>query len=98
MKRVIPALIAIVLIILIAGIALGGQLLEKYSYSDEKANLNEYFGITDAKQVVMTIFFTDQLGLVEKREQVAAGLYIGAKVEETACLSHALRVVGQGIA
>ena len=51
MKKVIPALIAIVLIILIAGIALGGKLLEKYSYSDEKANLNEYFEITDAKQV-----------------------------------------------
>lgn len=51
MKKAIPALIAIVLIILIAGIALGGKLLEKYSYSDEKANLNEYFGITDAKQV-----------------------------------------------
>ncbi|MBP5299684.1 MAG: hypothetical protein J6Z09_11075 [Lachnospiraceae bacterium] len=51
MKRVIPALIAIVLIILIAGIALGGKLIEKYSYSDEMDNLEEYFGITDPDQV-----------------------------------------------
>lgn len=51
MKRVIPALIAIVLIILIAGIALGGKLIEKYSYSDEMDNLEEYFGITDPNQV-----------------------------------------------
>lgn len=51
MKRVIPALIAIVLIILIAGIALGGKLIEKYSYSDEMDNLEEYFGITDPSQV-----------------------------------------------
>lgn len=51
MKRVIPALIAIVLIILIAGIALGGKLIEKYSYSDEMENLNEYFDITDPNQV-----------------------------------------------
>ncbi|MBO4375765.1 MAG: SH3 domain-containing protein [Lachnospiraceae bacterium] len=50
-KKVIPALIAIVLIILIAGIALGGMILEKYSYSDEMADLNEYFDITDANQV-----------------------------------------------
>lgn len=51
MKRVIPALIAIVLIVLIAGIALGGKLIEKYSYSDEMDNLEEYFGITDPNQV-----------------------------------------------
>lgn len=50
-KSAIPALIAIVLIILIAGIALGGKVIEKYSYSEEEANLYEYFDMTDERQV-----------------------------------------------
>ena len=54
--------------------------------------------ITDVKQVVMTIFFTDEFGLVEKRKQVAAGFNVGTEIEETACLSYALRVVCQGVA
>ena len=45
MKKAIPVLIAVVLILIIGGVAFGGQIVEKYSYSHEKADLNEYFHI-----------------------------------------------------
>lgn len=45
MKRIIPVLIAIVLIIVIAAVGFGMMLLDKYSYSKERADLAEYFGI-----------------------------------------------------
>ena len=51
MKKVIPVLVAIVLIIVIAAVAFGAKLIDKYSYSDERADLQEYFGITGADDV-----------------------------------------------
>ena len=43
MKKIIPVIIAVVLIVLIGGAAQGVRLLEKYSYSKERADLTEYF-------------------------------------------------------
>lgn len=51
MKKLIPVLIAIVLIIVVAGIGFGARLAEKYSYSKERADLAEYFGITGSDDV-----------------------------------------------
>lgn len=51
MKKIIPALIAIVLIIIITAVGFGTKLVEKYSYSKERADLTEYFGITDSNDV-----------------------------------------------
>lgn len=45
MKKIIPVLIAVVLIIVVAAIGLGTMLLDKYSYSKERADLTEYFGV-----------------------------------------------------
>lgn len=45
MKKVIPVIVAVVLIILIGAAGFGAKLLEKYSYSKERADLTEYFGI-----------------------------------------------------
>ena len=45
MKKFIPALIAIVLIIIIAAAGFGAKIIERYSYSKEYADLVEYFGI-----------------------------------------------------
>ena len=45
MKKIIPALVAIVLIILVAAACFGTKLLDKYSYSKEYADLDEYFDI-----------------------------------------------------
>lgn len=51
MKKIIPVIVAIVLIIIVVIAGFGAKLLEKYSYSDERANLEEYYGITGADDV-----------------------------------------------
>lgn len=51
MKKIIPVLIAIVLIIVVAAVGFGSKLMEKYSYSKERADLAEYFGITGSDDV-----------------------------------------------
>ena len=51
MKKIMPVLIAIVLIIVVAGIGFGAKLAERYSYSKERADLTEYFGITGSDDV-----------------------------------------------
>ena len=45
MKKIIPVLIAVVLIIVVAAVGFGTMLLDKYSYSKERADLTEYFGV-----------------------------------------------------
>lgn len=51
MKKIIPVLIAIVLIIVVAAVGFGSKIMEKYSYSKERADLQEYFGITGSDDV-----------------------------------------------
>ncbi|MCM1262295.1 MAG: glycosyl hydrolase family 18 protein [Butyrivibrio sp.] len=51
MKKIIPALVAIVLIFIVVAVAFGANIMEKYSYSDERADLEEYFEITGANDV-----------------------------------------------
>lgn len=55
MKRIIPALIAIVLILVIAGVYGYSVYKEKYSYSNERMDQAEYFGVTspDEAAVIM---------------------------------------------
>lgn len=48
MKKALPVIIALLLIIIIGGIAFGGKLIDKYSYSKETADLDEYYGVADA--------------------------------------------------
>ena len=45
MKKLIPVLVAIVLIIIVAAAGFGTKIISKYSYSKEYADLIEYFGI-----------------------------------------------------
>ncbi|MCM1386570.1 MAG: glycosyl hydrolase family 18 protein [Bacillus sp. (in: Bacteria)] len=51
MKKMIPVLVAIVLIIVIAAAGFGAIVIEKYSYSNERADLDEYFGVAGADDV-----------------------------------------------
>lgn len=55
MKKIIPVLIAIVLIIVVAVAGFGAKLLNKYSYSKERADLTEYFGIMDSDDVAVIL-------------------------------------------
>ncbi|MBQ2803284.1 MAG: SH3 domain-containing protein [Lachnospiraceae bacterium] len=45
-KRVIPVIIAILLILLIGGAVAGRYLLDRYSYSKERADLKEYYQVS----------------------------------------------------
>ncbi|MBR6770826.1 MAG: SH3 domain-containing protein [Lachnospiraceae bacterium] len=55
MKKVLPAMIAIVLILAIIGISVGRELVEKYSYSKERANLEEYFSLESEDEVAVVL-------------------------------------------
>lgn len=45
MKKVIPVLVALVLIVIIGAATAGSMVFEKYSYSKEEADLQEYFKV-----------------------------------------------------
>ncbi len=51
MKKVIPVLIAIVLIVVVIGTTFGKSIYEKYSYSNERKDMNEYFTIIEEGQI-----------------------------------------------
>lgn len=55
MKKMIPVIIAVVLILLIAGVGFGAKLLEKYSYSKERADLTEYFDVQGDNDVPIVL-------------------------------------------
>lgn len=55
MKKVIPVLVAIVLIIIVAAVGFGSKIIEKYSYSKEYADLDEYFGIVGEDDVAIIL-------------------------------------------
>lgn len=44
MKRIIPVLIALILFVLVGYFAFGQAFMEKYSYSEELADMDDYFG------------------------------------------------------
>ena len=58
-KRLIPVAIAIVLIVVVLGIAALSRVLDKYSYSKERADLNSYFGVSGEEDTA--IILNDEL-------------------------------------
>ena len=51
----IPVLVAIALIIVISAVTLGSVVLKKYSYSDEKMDLKEYYNIVNNDEVAIVL-------------------------------------------
>lgn len=70
-KKLIPVVIAIVLIIVIAGISVGKIFLEKYSYSKERADLDDYFHMSGEADVAIVL----QDELIEERAKLFDGEY-----------------------
>ena len=70
MKKAIPVLIAIVLILIIGGVTFGSQIIEKYSYSQEQADLYEHFHVLKENEV--SIILQDQL--IEAKAVLKDGL------------------------
>lgn len=69
-KKIIPVLFAIVLIFLVIAIAFGGKILEKYSYSKERADLNSYFNITAENEIAIVL----QDEVVEEKAKLIDGV------------------------
>ncbi len=57
MKKLIPVVVAIVLIIIIGAATVGNIVFDKYSYSKERADLQEYFGVQGDR---LAIFLQDE--------------------------------------
>lgn len=55
MKKIIPVIVAVVLILIVAAAGFGSILIEKYSYSKERADLEEYFGLLEADDAAIIL-------------------------------------------
>jgi len=53
MKKIVPVIVALVLILIIGGVGIGGMLLDKYSYSKETVDLEEYYGVTGDRLAIV---------------------------------------------
>ncbi len=53
MKKAIPVIVALVLIVLIGVGYVGKIMWDKYSYSKEKADLDEYYGVTEGQLAII---------------------------------------------
>ena len=70
-KKIIPIVAAIVLIIIIGCVSFGGRIIEKYSYSKERADLNEYYSISDQEDVAIVL----QNEIIAERAKLIEGTY-----------------------
>lgn len=69
-KRVFTVLVPIVLIIIVAVAAFGSKLIERYTYSKNKADLNAYYGLTQTDDVAMVV----QDAIVEEKAKLRDGV------------------------
>ncbi len=70
-KKLIPVLVAIVLIFIVVVVSILTGIMEKYSVSDERADLYEYYSITDNNQAGIII----QNEIIENKGLFDEGIY-----------------------
>lgn len=54
-KKIVPVLLAIVLIFIVIAIAFGGKILDRYSYSKERADLSDYFDLEEQNDIAIIL-------------------------------------------
>ena len=74
--KIIPVLIALILIVVLVGVFYGNKLINKYKYSGKYADLGEYFGIVYDYQVAMIV---DNVKLEEKGVYYKGTYYLAEK-------------------
>ena len=52
-RKGIPVIVALVLIVIVAVVGFGSRLLEKYSYSKEVVDLDEYYGVEEGELAIL---------------------------------------------
>jgi len=70
-KKIIPVILAIVLILIIGCVSFGGIIIDKYSYSKERADLDAYFEISGDTDVAIVL----QNEIIEERARLLDGVY-----------------------
>ncbi len=70
-KKIIPVILAIVLILVIGCVSFGGIIIDKYSYSKERADLDAYFAISGNDDVAIVL----QNEIIEERARLFDGVY-----------------------
>lgn len=70
-KKLLPVVIAVVLILIIGAVGAGSILIDKYSYSKERADLDEYFDVSAEGAQRAIILQDDQ---IEEKAVVTNGL------------------------
>ena len=79
-KRIMTVLVPIVLIFLVIAVALGSQILERFTYSKNQADLNEYFHLAQADEVAMVV----QDAMVDEKALLRGGVvYFALSTVET---------------
>ncbi|MFR2512975.1 MAG: hypothetical protein ACLS9K_14565 [Lachnospira eligens] len=68
-EKLIPVLLAIVLIVVIAAIAFGGSLIDRFSYS-RRADLNSYYGLEAQDDIAILL----QDEIVEEKAKLIDGV------------------------
>ena len=68
-KKRLPALMAIILIIIIVGACFVSQYIEKHSYSKKNADLNAYFGIEKENDIAIIL----QDGIIDEKAELIDG-------------------------
>ena len=68
--RILPVIIAVLLILVIGGVTLGKVLLDKYSYSKEEADWNEFYQVSETDR--SAIILQDEM--VEEQALIRAGV------------------------
>ena len=79
-KRIMTVLVPIVLIFLVIAVALGSQILERFTYSKNQADLNEYFHLAQTDEVAMVV----QDAIVDEKALLRGGVvYFALSTVET---------------
>ncbi len=60
MKKIIPVIVAIALILIVLAGSFGMKFLERFSYSDEKQNLEEYYGLSQGDESSVAIVLQNE--------------------------------------
>ena len=70
MKKAIPVIIAVVLIFVIIAITFGMKVVDRFSYSEERMDLNEYFSLAadDEAALVLNNEIREEKGAGEGRQ------------------------------
>lgn len=68
-RKIIPVLVALLLIVIVGGVAVGSFLLEKYSYGKEEADLDAYYQVSGEQ---LAIILQDEM--VEEKAILRNGL------------------------